>query len=62
VRKEVGQAREHASDLAAKTLAHIETQIQQLRSDLDRVQVLDLRWAIAGLGITAVGTVLSYGT
>jgi hypothetical protein len=44
----------------ADTLAHIETQIEQLKARLDRAQVLDLRWAIAGLFITVVGTALSY--
>jgi uncharacterized protein YoxC len=62
VRRAVSQAREHATDLATKTLAHIETQIQQLRSDLDKVQVLDLRCAIAGLAVTFVGIALGYGT
>lgn len=62
VHRAVGQARENASALAANALAHIEVEITQLRRDLDRVQVLDLRWAIAGLAISLVGIMLGYGT
>jgi hypothetical protein len=62
LRQEVTKAHQHASDLASKTFAHIETQIQQLTDRLDKTQVLDLRWAIVGLAISAFGIALSYGT
>lgn len=41
-------------------IAQIRGEIEQLTARMDRYQVLDLRWAIAGLAITVVGTALSY--
>ena len=60
--RELRQARDETSALERKALAHIETQIEQLSDRLDSIQVLDLRWAIWGLFVTFVGTVVSFGT
>jgi hypothetical protein len=43
-------------------LDYMETQIQALDNKINRTQVLDLTWAIRGLLISAVGTLLSFGT
>lgn len=61
LRIEITQVRAHASNLAAETLQHLQDQIAELRRDIDAKQVLDLRWAIVGLVITAIGIALSYG-
>ncbi len=62
LRIEITQVRAHASNLAAETLQHLQDQIAELRRDIDAKQVLDLRWAIVGLVIAAIGIALSYGT
>ncbi len=41
-------------------IAQMLGEIEQLTARLDRYQVLDLRWAIRGLAITALGIVMSY--
>jgi hypothetical protein len=51
-----------AVELERNLLDRIETQIQQLDDKVNRVQVLDLRWAICGLLISFFGTVWSFGT
>lgn len=41
-------------------IAQIRGEIEQLTARMDRYQVLDLRWAIAGLAITVIGIALIY--
>jgi hypothetical protein len=62
VERELDRVRHETSELERRTLAHMESQIQQLNDRLDGIQVLDLTWAIWGLFLSAVGTVLSFGT
>jgi hypothetical protein len=62
LRRDIKDARAHASDLASRTLAHLEQRIDYVQKELDTKQVLDLRWAIYGLLITVIGIGMSYGT
>lgn len=62
LRDDIKEARAHASDLASKTLTHIEQQIDYLQQELDTKQVLDLKWAIWGLFITVGGIAWGLGT
>lgn len=48
------------SDVAEKTLGRLQDEIEALSKRLDWAQVLDLRWAILGLGITVIGIALGY--
>ncbi|OMC57429.1 hypothetical protein A5747_03435 [Mycobacterium sp. IS-836] len=59
LQRDLEKARDKTSELKRETWAHIETQIQQLNDRLNNIQALDLTWAIWGLFITFVGTVLS---
>lgn len=59
---ELEQVKDAASGLRRDLLAHIEAQIKQLDDRIDGIQALDLTWAIWGLLISFVGTVLSFGT
>lgn len=61
LRTDINSVREHASALAAQTAERLQAQIDDLRRELDTKEVLDLRWAIYGLLITAIGIALSYG-
>jgi hypothetical protein len=56
----IDEAQAGASELAEKLLAHLRDAIDQLSKRLNEAQVLDLRWAIFGLAITVVGTLMSY--
>jgi hypothetical protein len=49
-----------AESSAQKALADIETKIEKLTAELNKIQALDLRWAIGGLFISAIGTFLGY--
>jgi hypothetical protein len=49
-----------AAKAAADALSHMKSGIDKLTGRIERSQVLDLRWAIAGLFITVVGIALSY--
>lgn len=60
VRHEVKVARTLAESSASKALADIETKIEKLTAKLNKIQKLDLRPAIVGLALSAVGTFLSY--
>jgi hypothetical protein len=48
--------------LERNLLERIEIRLDEFDDRLNTKQVLDLRWAIAGLAISFVGTVLSLGT
>lgn len=41
-------------------LSHTRAEIAELALHLDRTQALDLRWAIGGLFVSAIGTLLQY--
>jgi hypothetical protein len=60
LRHEIEDVRTLAESSAQQALAHIETKIKKLTAELNKSQTLDLRWAIGGLFITAVGTFVSY--
>ena len=57
---EVKVARTLAESSASKALADIETKIEKLTAQLNKIHELDLRWAIGGLFISAIGTLLRY--
>lgn len=59
--RELREARYVTSELERKIVAHIETRIQELDDKINRVQVLDLTWAIWGLLISFVGTAWGFG-
>jgi hypothetical protein len=56
----VEAARALAKTEAANALTKARNAIAELEGELDRTQTLDLRWAIGGLVISAIGTFLQY--
>jgi hypothetical protein len=60
LRHELKVARTLGESSAQKALADIETKIEKLTAELNKIQALDLRWAIGGLFISAIGTFLGY--
>ncbi|PJE23681.1 MAG: hypothetical protein CK431_10025 [Mycobacterium sp.] len=62
IERELRQMQAEAVELERRTWTHIQSQIQDLNQRLDRVQVLDLTWAIWGLFISFTGTLWSFGT
>ena len=60
--RELRRAQVATTELKRAMLDYMETQIQALDNKINRTQVLDLTWAIRGLLISAVGTLLSFGT
>jgi septal ring factor EnvC (AmiA/AmiB activator) len=60
LRQEIDRLRTLADSVAAQAIAHIEAKIRKLTADLREGQTLDLRWAIGGLLISAIGTFMQY--
>ncbi|OBF65977.1 hypothetical protein A5753_07520 [Mycobacterium sp. 852002-51971_SCH5477799-a] len=60
LRDGVEVARALAKSEAANSIAEARHAIADLQKNLDRTQTLDLRWAIGGLVVSAVGTFLQY--
>lgn len=60
LRQEIEELRSLAESSAQQTIQHIEHKVKKLNADLARGQRLDLKWAIGGLLISTVGTVLQY--
>ncbi|WP_006241813.1 hypothetical protein [Mycolicibacterium tusciae] len=60
VDRDIGKVRNDLSTKQRETLAHMQGQIVDFDRRLDMKQVVDLRWAIRGLVITAIGSLLSY--
>lgn len=60
--KELQKAVIGSSDLKREILERIESKLKELDDKLNRKQVLELTWAIWGIGITAVGAVAGFGT
>jgi hypothetical protein len=60
--RDFGKLEHGTAELERNLLEHMETQIRELDNRLDSIQALDLTWAIRGLFISFVGTVLSFGT
>jgi hypothetical protein len=58
----VKEARTLAESKAREVLIKTRAEIAALALRLDRTQALDIRWAIVGLFISAIGTSLQYGT
>lgn len=58
--KRINEVATHSQQAAEDAIKHIQEQIATLSAQFDRQQVLDLRWAIGGLFITAFGIALSY--
>ncbi|GAT04904.1 uncharacterized protein RMCFA_5015 [Mycolicibacterium fortuitum subsp. acetamidolyticum] len=54
------EARELAESKAQEVLTTTRAEIGRLAMQLDRTQAFDIRWAIVGLFIAAVGTFLQY--
>jgi len=62
LRRELSRAELATTGMRQEILGRIETEVKALNDKLDSKQVLDLGWAISGLFISFVGTVLSLGT
>ncbi|OBJ53722.1 hypothetical protein [Mycobacterium asiaticum] len=62
IERELGKIRDDARLLEQNMWTQIDSQIKELNSRLDRVQTLDLTWAILGLFISFAGTLWSFGT
>lgn len=60
LRDELKVARTQSESSVQKALAEIETKIEKLTTELNKSQELDLRLAIGGLFMSAIGTFLSY--
>ncbi|WP_157137561.1 hypothetical protein [Mycobacterium parascrofulaceum] len=60
IERRIDAAQAGAEQLAAETLAQLRDEITDLRRLTNQAQVLDVRWAIGGLGITVVGIFLGY--
>lgn len=60
--RKLRRAQVATTELKRDVLDRIETEVKALNDKLDRKQVLDLGWAIWGLFVTFVGTVLTFGT
>jgi hypothetical protein len=60
LRHEIDLVRAVAESADKEVFADALAEIKSLTAQLDRQQVLDLRWAAGGLFITAIGLVLSY--
>jgi hypothetical protein len=60
LRAEVAAARSQAESEAEKAFSAARAEILELAAGLDRTQTLDLRWAVLGLFISAIGTFLQY--
>lgn len=61
LRTDLDHAKITTSKVERTVLTRLENEIQELRGELKRVQVLDLKPAIVGLAITALGLLLSIG-
>jgi hypothetical protein len=60
LRREIESVRTMAQSSAAIALANIEDKVKKLTVELNANQTLDVRWAIVGLFISALGTGLQY--
>lgn len=60
IERRIDAAQAGAEQLAAETLIQLRDEIAEVRRLTNQAQVLDLRWAIGGLGITVVGIFLGY--
>lgn len=60
IRHEIDTVRTLAESSTEQAIAHIEAKVERLTADLNKGQTLDLRWAIGGLLISAIGTFLQY--
>lgn len=60
IERRIDAAEAGAEQLAAETLAQLRAELEELRRLTNQAQVLDLRWAIGGLGVTVVGIFLGY--
>jgi hypothetical protein len=61
--RDIADVRQHAETMAAQALAdaksHADKRLEDIDAEQTRAEVLDLRIAIVGLGITVVGLALA---
>ncbi len=60
LKSDVDRAHNAAAEKSAEAYDKAKAELEQLRRELDRTQVLDLRWAIFGIYIATIGVALSY--
>lgn len=60
VRSQVGEVTAQASQEAQQALDEMRRYVESLRVQLDNPQKLDLKWAIYGVAITALGVFLNF--
>jgi hypothetical protein len=58
--RDIKSAREHAASVASQALTDANQHLEEFKAGQTRAEVLDLRVAIWGLAITAVGLVLAF--
>jgi hypothetical protein len=58
--RDIKAAREHAASVASQALTDAKQHLGEFKAGQTRAEVLDLRVAIRGLAITAVGLVLAF--
>jgi hypothetical protein len=60
IKADIEQANSAATEKTNEAYNQAKAEIDKFRTELDRSQALDLRWAIFGLYIASIGVALSY--